>query len=527
MDLPRTWMTGLVFGLYASLSSANYQPLDSNCDGLPQLAVGTMENTCLGLVANAARGAAFIKPRKALEVSPQRQLLVTDMGGWGAKRGMLWSLEFSDDQYSQLLSARKLSTGLNLPHDIKFGPGGYIYLGEADRITRFRLQGGELTPPETIVDNLPFAAGKHLHPLTSFVFLANGDLLVNAGSRTDDCGLAAGQQRCDEIAAVGLRRYRYLPETGRWDANFELYASGLRNSVALLVHPSGTILQAENSTDLKDAEEPHEEINIIRRGGFYGWPYCVNRKLDTGYIADGCNQPDYVEPYSLMPPHVAPLDMIYYRGDRIPALKNQLLVSWHGYRVIGNRLVSYPVNAEGLPLLRDRVTYQRDPIPPEQAFTSHTLAPRDGSGADAQHTEVIGQWNQQQGVRPEGAPVGLLELQDGSILIVDDKNKALLRLSNGQPYVGKQPRIQQAAIDGINFDGPVKHLLLENCAGCHNELQGNPGQLLNREDGWLQQADGVTLLERKLTSESGFMPPTGKLQNSSIAKILASLNTPK
>ncbi|WP_226667532.1 PQQ-dependent sugar dehydrogenase [Microbulbifer aggregans] len=524
MDLPRTWITGLLLSLYASTSSANYQPLNSDCDGPPQVAVGTMENTCLGLVANAARGAAFVKPRKALEVPQDGQLLVTDMGGWGAKRGILWLLEFSDNRYSQLRSARKLSTGLNLPHDIKFGPGGYIYLGEADRITRFRLQGGEQTPPETVVEGLPFAAGKHLHPLTSFVFLANGDLLVNAGSRSDDCGLSAGQQLCDEIESVGLRRYRYLPENDRWDTDYELYASGLRNSVALLVHPSGTVLQAENSTDLKEAEEPHEEINIIRPGGFYGWPYCANRNLDTGYIPDGCKQSNYIEPYSLMPPHVAPLDMIYYNGERIPALKNQLLVSWHGYRVIGNRLVSYPVDNEGLPRLSNNVTYNRDPIPPEQAFTSHALVPRGGTSADAQHSEVIGYWNQKKGVRPEGAPVGLLQLQDGSLLIVDDKNKALLRLSRGEPYMDEGSVGVYAVIDGIQFDGPTKHLLLENCSGCHNELKGNPGQLLNRLDGWLKQAEGRTLLEQKLTADSGFMPPNGKLEDRKIATILGALS---
>ncbi|MFC6632449.1 PQQ-dependent sugar dehydrogenase [Microbulbifer taiwanensis] len=528
MELSSKWIAGLLFGLYATASAANYQPLpDKFCDGLPGLPVGTMAGTCLGLVASADSGIGFRKPRKALEIAADNRILVTDMGGWGAGRGILWLLEFGDDRYSELRSVSKLATGLNLPHDIKLGPGGYIYLGEAHRITRFRLQGGRITAPQTVADGLPFAPGNHLHPLTSFVFLPNNDLLVNAGSKTDDCGRAAGRTRCDEIGSTGLRRYEYLPGEKRWKDTFELYASGLRNSMALAIHSSGTVLQGENSTDLKDAEEPYEEINVIRRGGFYGWPYCANRALDTGYIENGCDRPDYVEPYSLMPPHVAPLDMIYYSGDRLPGLRGQLLVSWHGYRVVGNRLVSYPTSGEGLPLLSEDVVFRRDPIPPATDFTDHTMAPRGGSAADAQHAEVIGRWNKVEGLRPEGAPVGLLQLRDGSLLIVDDKNRALLRLSRGEAYADEALSFASAAVDGFDFGGEARHLLLDNCADCHRELHSNPGELLNRGSGWLQRKDGVTLLEQRLTSQSGFMPPMGKLEEQSIDLILGALKAPE
>jgi len=527
MELRSKWMSGLLFGLYATASAANYQPLPETCDGPPKLPVGTMPGTCLGLVAAADQGVGFIKPRKALEIPGGNRLLVTDMGGWGAGRGILWLLEFSDSRYSDLRKASKLATGLNLPHDIKSGPDGYFYLGEADKILRFRLQGDRITARETVIDGLPFAPGNHLHPLTSFVFLPDNDLLVNAGSRTDDCGRAEGSTQCDEIGSTGLRRYDYLDDEQRWDSQFELYASGLRNSMALVAHSSGTILQGENSTDVEDAEEPYEEINVIRRGGFYGWPYCVNRKLDTGYTGNGCDRPDYIQPYSLMPPHVAPLDMIYYSGKLLPELRDNLLVSWHGYRVVGNRLVSYPASSEGLPQLSKRVTFNRDPIPPARDFTTHVMTPRGGSSADAQHVEVIGQWNKVDGLRPEGAPVGLLQLRDGSLLIVDDKNKALLRLSRGETYRDGGQTLASAPVDGFDFDGEARHSLLDNCSGCHQELRSNPGELLNRNNGWLQRRDGITLLEQRLTSQSGFMPPTGRLGDSEIEMILGALEKPE
>lgn len=523
MFLSQPRLAALLLGLYATVSFADYRPLPDSCDGPPKLPVGTVTGTCLGLVANKERGAPFIKPRKALELPGANRILVTDMGGWSAGRGILWLLEFEDDRYSELADASKLATGLNLPHEIRTGPGDYLYLGEANRVIRFRLDGNHMTEPETVIEGLPFGDGDHLHPLTSFVFLPNNDLLVNAGSRTDDCGLAEGSTSCDEVATTGLRLYPYRGDSQNWDNDYELYASGLRNSVALALHSSGTVLQGENGTDLKEADEPYEELNVIRRGGFYGWPYCANRRLDTGYIKRGCERPDYIEPYSLMPPHVAPLDMLYYSGDLLPELKDTLLVSWHGYRVVGHRLVSYRIDEKGLPLLSDNASFNRDPIPPAREFTHHSFAPAGGSAADAQHIEIVHRWNPVDGLRPEGAPVGLLELRDGSLLIVDDKNKALLRLSRGEAYRDDNRGQEIVAVDGFHFDGAARKLLLENCAGCHLELNGNPGSLLNRNNGWLQRSDGRTLLERRLTSDRGFMPPTGKLEESQVEHILGAL----
>ncbi len=529
---------------------AGYAPIHSpnrDCDGLPQLPIGSMQGTCLGLLADNVKykkmGVNFKKPRKALELPMAHQILVTDMGGWNAGKGILWLLAFESSHYRHLTSVTKVAEKLVLPHDIKRGKDGYIYLGEAHQITRFRIKDRRMVDREVVVANLPYPTGKYLHPLTSFVFLKNNDFLINIGSKTDDCGLLKTSARaghtanpeCDEINEVGLRRYRYIEKTNHWDSQFDQYATGLRNSVALLVHPSGTILQGENSADLKDANEPYEEINVIEQGGYYGWPYCLNRDLafDTKqmrFTKEVCEQINYKPPYSLMPPHVAPLDMMYYSGNRLSMLTGQLLMSWHGYRVVGNRLVSYSVNSKGLPILTDSesVSFMRDPIAPTIKFTQHFFAPKGGSKQDAQHTEVISHWNSVKGVRPEGAPVGLLQLADGAILIVDDKNKALLRLSVGTPYVDKikvdktEP-FNASEIVGFDFTGARKTLMTHQCSACHIELKSDPGILLNSKGGWLRLLDGKTLLETKLNNEAGFMPPTGKLPAEQVQLILQGL----
>ena len=42
---------------------------------------------------------------------------------------------------------------------------------------------------------------------------------------------------------------------------------------------------------------------------------------------------------------------------------------------------------------------------------------------------IVSGWNYAEGVQPQGAPVGLWELDDGSVLISEDHNGTLLRLA--------------------------------------------------------------------------------------------------
>jgi len=68
-------------------------------------------------------------------------------------------------------------------------------------------------------------------------------------------------------------------------SGFTVTARGLRNSMALAVHPrSNALVQAENSRDAihrhaasleaVEVDLPHEELNVIVAGAHYGWPYC-------------------------------------------------------------------------------------------------------------------------------------------------------------------------------------------------------------------------------------------------------------
>jgi glucose/arabinose dehydrogenase len=101
-------------------------------------------------------------------------------------------------------------------------------------------------------------------------------------------------------------------------------------------------------------------------------------------------------PTMLLPPHAAPLGMLRYQGAGIPGLAGQLVIGYHGYRKLGHRIVAMPVAAIGRPRAKTH--------------------------------DVVWHWEAGAGM-PQGAPVALAEMSDGSVLITEDQNGTLLRLT--------------------------------------------------------------------------------------------------
>ena len=396
--------------------------VDGECGGRPATRVRMAEGYCLGRVWQRTGADGPRMPRDLLGLAGG-DWLVTDLGTWDAGRGAVWRMSPRPDGSVRWT---RLRTGLSMPHSLARGPDGRVYVAEMSRIEAFDPERPDAVA--VVVGDLPDnRLHENRHPLSSFVFDGDGALLVNVGAPSDRCLDARGRPVRDargdcaqDAAQAMVRRYAYLGD-GRWSSDWTVYASGLRNSVALIRHPSGAIFQAENSIDLSAPDRPFDEINRLSPGRHYGWPYCTDMAAPMpGWPAARARCDRRERPVSLLPPHAAPLAAIYYQGSMFPELRGRMLMSWHGYRRAGGRIVAVETDASGAPLTDVHARYAiypRGSLP----YPAQAPAPR--------ATVLTPGWDAVAGQRPMGAPVGLAVARDGSIWVADDRNAAILRIA--------------------------------------------------------------------------------------------------
>ena len=400
--------------------------VSGDCGGRPATRVRMAEGSCLGRVWQRAGGVGPRMPRGLLEL-PDGDWLVTDLGRWEAGHGALWRMSPGE---RGAVRWTRLMNGLSMPHTLAVGPDGRIYVAEMSRI--FAVDPDRPESAVAVVEDLPDnRLHENRHPLSSFVFDSDGALLVNVGAPSDRCLDAAGTPRrgpggqCAESGEQAMvRRYAYLGG-GRWSAQWTPFATGLRNSVALARHASGAIYQAENSVDLTTPDRPFDEINRLTAGADYGWPYCTGMgEALPGWTARQARCGERAAPATLLPPHAAPLALLYYDGDMFPELRGRMLVSWHGYRRAAGRVVAIETDAAGAPLTDTRARYAiypRGSLP----YPAEAPAPR--------AVVLTPGWDARAGAHPRGSPAGMAVARDGSIWIADDRAAAILRIARAQP----------------------------------------------------------------------------------------------
>lgn len=517
----------------------------------PRLQIDMKAGYCAGLVASDEDRLKF--PRSIVQVPGRDLFVVADMGGWGRSDGRLLLL---DPHAPQGQRFKELLTELEYPFGLVIGPDRKLYASTAETIFRFDpLADSPRSTVETIIRHMPgrritlpdgTRIDESAHPLKQFVFDKHGRLFVNVGSHSDDCMTraraakpCAAAEGASALAAIWL----FTPPAGGVfpalrpddpDPQHMVYARGLRNSMALALHPNFpdagyAFLQGENGQDLPDIFKPNEEINAIEQGRHYGWPYCYDlstpspefrRVLQSGPYKSLCTANAlYKAPHSLMPPHGAPLAMLYYRGTKFPELEGKLLVGLHGYRPTGSRILIYEVDDRGFPKpkpapVRYHVSCAADP--------TRSFQTDGGEVAAAPFEELISGWHRVNGARPQGAPVGMTVAEDGAIWLVEDKNRTVIRIDRAAGDVPvplpceirSQAMIDQLAAfvardaqNGVRLTTLRKGLVERHCVGCHSGFGLKPGQ---------SEADKDVAVLRFMLSQDGWIypgdPDAGKLR---------------
>jgi glucose/arabinose dehydrogenase len=127
---------------------------------------------------------------------------------------------------------------------------GYLYADVGTAIVRYPLPAGQLRPSgdaDTVVSSLPGQPG---HAARNFVITRDGTLYVNVGSATNACQAedrkagSPGKENCPELETrAGIWKFN-ASLLGQKPTLAARYATGLRNSVALTLDPSGNRVYA-------------------------------------------------------------------------------------------------------------------------------------------------------------------------------------------------------------------------------------------------------------------------------------------
>jgi glucose/arabinose dehydrogenase len=301
---------------------------------------------------------------------------------------------------TQIFSERDL----NKPFGIAFYPPGddpqFLYVANTDGVIRFPYRSGDLKargPAEQLEARLSGGAG-HLrsggHWTRDIVFSPDGKkMYVSIGSRSNvsDSGSEADRARIFEFNPDGTDR--------------KVFAWGIRNAVGIAFRPgSDELWMSTNERDEIGEDLPPDYISSVRPGGFYGWPwFYIGNHLDPRHKG---KHPELagkvIVPDVLVMAHSASLNLCFYTGDQFPAeYKGDIFAAFHGS---WNR-----VKRTGYKIVRVPFDHSTGKVRGEYEDFMTGFVTADGKV-----------W---------GRPVGITLAKDGSLLISEDGNGTIWRVS--------------------------------------------------------------------------------------------------
>lgn len=226
--------------------------------------------------------------------------------------------------------------------DIRLHPdyakNGWIYLayskpfpkGALTAIIRGKLVENRLTDIETVFDPpAEEASGGGVHFGCRIVFDGKGHMYFSIGDRGDATTPANQAQRLDNVKGKVHRLTddgsvpADNPFAGKSGASPSIWSYGNRNAQGLALQPgTGLLWETEHGPRGGD------ELNIIRKGGNYGWPIVTHGINYSGSaISNQTSAPGMIDPILQWTPSPAVCGMEFYTGDAFPNWKGDLFVT--------------------------------------------------------------------------------------------------------------------------------------------------------------------------------------------------------
>jgi glucose/arabinose dehydrogenase len=154
---------------------------------------------------------------------------------------------------------------------------------------------------------------------------------------------------------------------------------------------------------------PQDELNRVTKvGEDFGAPYCYQGNISDPEFGWGHSCSEFTAPVGLMGPHSAALGMRFYTGSMFPkSYRNAIFVarhgSWNRSKKVGGDVVIVKLDKDGK-------------VKSMEPFITGFL----------EDNKYIGR------------PVDVLPMKDGSLLVSDDWNGAVYRITYGKPRVASK-----------------------------------------------------------------------------------------
>jgi glucose/arabinose dehydrogenase len=284
---------------------------------------------------------------------------------------------------------KTLATGLNSPNGIALR-NGTLYIAEINKISKIENVADRLdNPPKptVIYDDLPSDAP---HGWKFLTVGPDNKLYFNVGA---PCNICVPSDRHAQIRRINLD-----------GSGMEVVARGIRQIVGMDWHPTLKQLYfTENQRDWLSEDQPNDKLNRLANPGAdnFGFPYCGGGDIPDPQFGWGHSCDEFTKPIAQLGPHTAPLGMRFYTGKMFPAqYKNAIFIarhgSWNKSKKIGGDVVVAKLNPDG---------------------TVRSMEPFI-TGFIVDNNYV-------------GRPVDMEWLKDGSMLLSDDYNGAVYRITYG------------------------------------------------------------------------------------------------
>ncbi|MCS6892445.1 MAG: PQQ-dependent sugar dehydrogenase [Rhodovarius sp.] len=281
-----------------------------------------------------------------------------------------------------------LLQGLTQPSGLAIRDGA-LYVAAINRILRIDNVEQNLTNPQPVELTEAFGLPSDLHHGWKHIaFGPDGRLYIPVGVPCNIC-------------ETDGERYALIASFNPDGSDRRIEARGVRNSVGFDFHPrTGHLWFTNHGRDWAGNDNPSDTLHVnLRRGEHHGFPWCAGGFQDPAIPRDRLCA-EFPPPALFLGPHVAPVGTHFYTGTAFPErYRNALFIanrgSWNRERLSGFNVVVVR-EVEGGRLIQEE-------------FLS-------GLRDDANQRFL-------------GRPAGLLTMPDGALLISDEENGAIYRIT--------------------------------------------------------------------------------------------------